>query len=438
PFRLTEFTILMEQIAKSRQDRGVIHTLTQELKKERHRYEEYFKDILFIKKLHARLFPTEFSWLKRTRVHIQYLPMDAGGGDYIDVRPYGEHRALILVVDVSGHGIPAMFGCIALKAFLSSIRIGLLPDQILTQAEKVLSETLPEEFYATAFCGIYNERDRTLHYALAACPFPFILSPLGNGQLLKGDGFALCMAGEMTRECHKTTLKEGEVLMVYTDGLIHNSYSHFEKLNNRFRVSENSGTCFKNITNLVTTVMDTAIELTPTRAFSDDIAILALGPDYPSHSNKLAKDDIFFDNVSLDWMDFVISSSSSALDMLGNYLSVLKQQAIPADVLEDILYCIREIAGNAIEWGNHYHPEFKVRISTVVLKDRIMVKIADEGSGFDVNRAFLHENNIETSQLEREKLGKRDGGFGLLLVQQKMDSLKFNDKGNVVLMTKMF
>ncbi|MBF0120591.1 MAG: SpoIIE family protein phosphatase [Desulfobacterales bacterium] len=444
PIKLEELSILISQIINHRQNLGIIKDLTKKLEKEIIKREELYKDSLFIKKIYSRLFPTNFSWLKRTRVQIKYLPISSSaGGDYLDIRPYGENKALIFVADVSGHGTPAAFGCIALKTYLSSLKSGLMPDQILYEAETALSEILPEEFYVTAFCGIYDESNRTLIYSIAGHPAPFIISPINKGRMLKEKGCALKIGLNTSRTNYKTVLDEQEVLIIYTDGLIQDEKILFNALKSITNSDTSLIKLFKDIKMLMTTILDTAVEVSPAHAFSDDIAILALSPAYPvnyiplSSNENLEEDVILFDNVSREWMDFVVSSSPYVLELLVKYLQALENQPeIPHNILEDVIYCIREIVGNAMEWGNLYMPDFKVRISTVVLEDRIMIKVADEGPGFNVRNVF--SENPEEIQINREKLGKRDGGYGIAIVRAKMDSVKFNDKGNVVIMTKKF
>ena len=71
------------------------------------------------------------------------------------------------------------------------------------------------------------------------------------------------------------------------------------------------------------------------------------------------------------------------------------------------------------------------------MPDRVMVKIADEGSGFDTHRLFDSFDPLHVSAL-RERAGKRCGGFGLAMVQARMTRVEFNQRGNVVLMVKNF
>jgi anti-sigma regulatory factor (Ser/Thr protein kinase) len=38
----------------------------------------------------------------------------------------------------------------------------------------------------------------------------------------------------------------------------------------------------------------------------------------------------------------------------------------------------------------------------------------------------------------RRRAGKRPGGYGIHIVRQLMDEVRYNEKGNVVIMTKFF
>ena len=149
------------------------------------------------------------------------------------------------------------------------------------------------------------------------------------------------------------------------------------------------------------------------------------------------KEVIDLDIVSENWVDCVVSSSRVSLDILTQYIKAIGRQPIPSDIIDDILYCIKEIAGNAVEWGNKFDKHLRVRISTVVLNDKVIVRIGDEGGGFNA-RAALEGEDVEKAQLERESQGKRDGGFGMMIVKSKVDEFSYNAKGNKAVFVKYF
>jgi CheY-like chemotaxis protein len=149
------------------------------------------------------------------------------------------------------------------------------------------------------------------------------------------------------------------------------------------------------------------------------------------------RDLVVFDRLGNEWFDFVISSSRTAVELLTRYLQALGRQPLPEAVLDDLVWCIREMAMNGIEWGNRFAPDLKVRISTLIMSDRVMVKIADEGSGFDAHHLFETFDPLTVSE-HRHAQGKRCGGFGLAMVQALMTRVEFNQRGNVVLLVKEY
>ncbi|OVE81431.1 hypothetical protein BVY04_03335 [bacterium M21] len=561
PLKLRELEVLVGRIEEQRKSRKIMAKLKVELEGEREFREESIKDRMFARRLHNHIFPKNLNWLTRSRALVRHLPMAAVGGDYVDLRPYGQDRALLIVADVSGHGTPAAFGGIALKTWFSSIPEGLTTCEIMSQANDMIFDLFPDEFFATAFCAIYDEMSRELKYCIAGHPNPFILSPNGASRLLVGDGPALGIQEKRPASCPRSAhLSDGEILFSFTDGLTHNSEELLRCLLAKLGQSTALRSDLSELQPCLRFVLDSAIEMEPLRAFSDDLSILAFGPEVSkkavpreviSGKTILVYDDdestlhlvseilqtehaevivstsalncledverdaadlvimdiqmpdvnglraladlrnvyprlpvmimsghdtdenlrlslqgnaagfakkgippdeilkavesalnfqpeserIEFDDLAGDWMDFVISSSRTSLEVLGRYLESLTHQPIPPAHLKDVIYCIKEMAGNAIEWGNLHNPELKVRISTVILPDKIMIKVVDEGAGFNAREA-LEAKDLETTQAEREQHGKREGGFGLSIVQSLMDSVTFNKRGNAVMMCK--
>lgn len=561
PIKLTELEHMLTQVEEQRRARGAIRTLNQEIASERKLREEFVQESAFVRQLHARAMPRDFSYIRRTGITLRHLPLGAVGGDFVDLRPYGQGKVLIILVDISGHGMPAAFGSVALRGWAHALEVGQSPKQILAGMEDLLTLIMPEEFLATAFCGVYDEIERELTYVLAGHPPPMVLSRAGGGRLLEGDGGALGVASETPRQVLSAPLDAREVLFAYTDGLTQYPDRLLNLLQNKRSAGGDYSGSADGVEDLMTMVIDAAVEADPYRAFSDDLVVVALGPadqavarsaapptgktvlvydddavfrefaamtlkkhgyryetrpsadawqaDIESVRPDLVISDVFmtgmrgddllrgirkaypqlpvilasarrsdevvrtclrenaagflrkpfswqellhavqaalryrpdreriaFDDVAADWMDFVLTSSPVSLELLDRYLHSLERQPIPPDIMPDLLYCIREIVGNAIEWGNLHQPDFKVRLSTIVLPDRVMVKVSDEGAGFDVRKALT--GDVLDQQEERDRLGKRDGGFGLAIVRSKMDSITFNAKGNVVVLRKTF
>ena len=101
---------------------------------------------------------------------------------------------------------------------------------------------------------------------------------------------------------------------------------------------------------------------------------------------------------------------------------------------------LMEMGQNAIEWGNRHRSEELVQVTYRVFADRVEVVIRDQGEGFDPNdlaHAASTDDPIAHMDI-REKLGLREGGFGLLISRGLVDDLRHNERGNEVTLIKRF
>jgi DNA-binding response OmpR family regulator len=134
-------------------------------------------------------------------------------------------------------------------------------------------------------------------------------------------------------------------------------------------------------------------------------------------------------------------SSGSTVEQVGrfrDFTQLLLSATLPFDDREDIRLAVHELGTNAVEWGNRSNRGKSLRMTCRLLPDRIVFEIADEGEGFvpeDVPDPTLdHAAHFERRRAE----GKRPGGYGIHTVRQLMDEVSYNEKGNVVTMSKFF
>lgn len=111
--------------------------------------------------------------------------------------------------------------------------------------------------------------------------------------------------------------------------------------------------------------------------------------------------------------------------------------------LEQVLalrQALLEMGQNAIEWGNRHQSERLVDITYRIHTDRVEIVILDQGPGFDRSK-LAHAANAEDPIAHmgiREKLGLREGGFGLLITNGMVDEMSYNEAGNEVTLIKKF
>jgi CheY-like chemotaxis protein len=136
-----------------------------------------------------------------------------------------------------------------------------------------------------------------------------------------------------------------------------------------------------------------------------------------------------------------INSEVAFLQEVNDFLMsvTLSSPFNPEQVLA-LRQALLEMGQNAIEWGNRHRSEQLVDITYRIHADRVEIVIQDQGPGFDRSKlphAASAEDPIAHMGV-REKLGLREGGFGLLITDGMVDELRYNDAGNEVTIIKKF
>ena len=105
-----------------------------------------------------------------------------------------------------------------------------------------------------------------------------------------------------------------------------------------------------------------------------------------------------------------------------------------------IRYAVLEMIENAAEWGNRRQKDLTVTIHYEIRTDSVKFVITDQGGGFDPNdlpHAATADDPLSHLPI-REKLGLRDGGFGILTARGLVDEFSYNAAGNQVTLVKQF
>ena len=101
---------------------------------------------------------------------------------------------------------------------------------------------------------------------------------------------------------------------------------------------------------------------------------------------------------------------------------------------------LMEMGQNAIEWGNQHRSEALVQITYRIHPTHVEIVVRDQGQGFDpenIAHAAAEDDPIAHMDV-REKLGLREGGFGLMISRGLVDELRHNAVGNEVTLIKRF
>ncbi len=156
-----------------------------------------------------------------------YQPAAQTGGDWWTWSELPNGKILIVIGDVTGHGVPAAIITAAAKAACDVARhvnqANLTVTTLLELMNQAIFESGQQRFHMTCFASIVDPQQRTITYANAGHNFPYLFRA-GDG---KGEFGSLMIRGnrlgdarDSRYEAKTTELAPGDVLVWYTDGLI--------------------------------------------------------------------------------------------------------------------------------------------------------------------------------------------------------------------------
>ncbi|TDT38775.1 serine phosphatase RsbU (regulator of sigma subunit) [Streptomyces sp. BK208] len=154
----------------------------------------------------------------------RYLPATHGlniGGDWYDAFRQPDGGVIVVVGDVTGHGLHAAVMMSQLRTALRAYAVdGGSPGQLLTRLHVFLHHLQPDLF-ATAVIARFHPAETTMTWAAAGHPPPVLRTPDGRVRTL--DARPGAMLGIPLRQeiaDHTVPVPPGSTLALYTDGLV--------------------------------------------------------------------------------------------------------------------------------------------------------------------------------------------------------------------------
>jgi PAS domain S-box-containing protein len=167
------------------------------------------------------LLPKTLPELPGYDVAAYYQPAREVGGDFYDFLELEDGRLGLIVGDVSGKGVPAAIVMAITRTMLhASYRLGSPePGEILEQVNNILYPDIPPNMFVTCLAALLDSSTGRLHYANAGHDLPYLRHADGVGEL-RASGMPLGLMPNMRYEQKEITLKPGESVLLYSDGLV--------------------------------------------------------------------------------------------------------------------------------------------------------------------------------------------------------------------------
>lgn len=147
------------------------------------------------------------------------------GGDFYDFIPFSDKQLGVAVGDVVGKGIPAALTMASLYTSFHEFAnyYVYLPSYVIGHVNEVLYEVTSADRFATLFYGIANLQENTFVYCNAGHPPPLLCRKSGETVNLYTGGLIVGSFDYASFEDGRVYLDEGDVVVLYSDGLIEKS-----------------------------------------------------------------------------------------------------------------------------------------------------------------------------------------------------------------------
>jgi sigma-B regulation protein RsbU (phosphoserine phosphatase) len=177
------------------------------------------------KTVQKALLPQEAPSIPGLEVAAYSRPAEFLGGDYFDFVDFGADSHGLVIADVAGHGVSASLQMASFQALTRAIiPVSGSPAEAARRIHDLFSHNINFTTFVTLFIGAFNPATRRLTYCNAGHNPPLLIHPSpGQGTLvswLTPTAPAVGLVEENQFSQHEKALQPGDLLVLYTDGVI--------------------------------------------------------------------------------------------------------------------------------------------------------------------------------------------------------------------------
>jgi len=182
---------------------------------------ELEEDMQFARKIQMSLLPGKIPDIPTFRIAYRYEPIMGVGGDFLDIHyREGMDDLGLFICDVSGHGASSAMIASMVKVSLNSWGSFVQqPAGAFVKMRELLEGKIGGNFITAFMCSV-NIRTGVVTSACAGHPPMIVLRKSGEVGLIKPRGMVILDAYESEYEEISIRLDHGDILVLYTDGVV--------------------------------------------------------------------------------------------------------------------------------------------------------------------------------------------------------------------------
>ncbi|MBI9104932.1 MAG: SpoIIE family protein phosphatase [Spirochaetales bacterium] len=359
--------------------------------------------------------------LENLNIHALFMPCENLGGDFFRIlKGISEEKLVIIIGDCTDHGIKASMDASLLTSLISP-NLNILyqdnrTDLFLSNISKEYMKMSDEDQFPTMLAMVIDINSGDVYYSNANSELPLIQKGESIEKLEKAAGMHIGYFNDPEYERKHFILQPGDRLQFFSDAI-----TELRKADNKLLgysgLKEILFQCKGHGLSIFTSLIDLLKKESGQFPLNDDTTLIQI--DYLSPK----KEQYEFQTMEL-WSE-IHKKIKKTLDELDYTF----------DEIEKIGIGIDELCINAFLHGNKSDCSKTVIIHALMDCRKVVFTVEDEGSGFDPesipdptkNLEELNQNDVEEEFTH---------GRGIWITRNFFDSVEYNDKGNIVKITK--
>ena len=327
-------------------------------------------------------------------------PAKEVGGDFYDFFLINKRTLGVVIADVSGKGVPAaLFMVISKTLIKNTVLSGKEPEAVFETVNKMLCENNNAGMFVTAFLGCLDIPTGKFTFVNAGHNLPLLRSN-GKFDWLKTQAtFVLASLEDMFFSQHEITLKPGDELFLYTDGVT--------------EAENNEKALFGNSLLLETANNNLDLPLNDfTMSINREIEKFADGAEQA--------DDITMLVLRYKGLGLTVEAKLENMDTVQDFINA-PIEGSPQKFQSQIRMVVDEIFSNIANYA--YYPNtgdvtINVAVSDEAKGKSITLKFEDSGIAFDPFSSAAPDITLPVDEREI-------GGLGLFMVKNIVDSIDY-------------
>jgi anti-sigma regulatory factor (Ser/Thr protein kinase) len=360
-----------------------------------------------------KIFP-DFPGRKEFNLAASMDPAKEVGGDFYDFFFVDDDHFAILIADVSGKGVPAALFMVTAKTLIKdNVQAGLNLAEAMSKSNQQLVEGNAQHMFVTCWIGVIELSTGKMEYVNCGHNPP-LLHAGGAGFAFVKDisGFVLGGSLKSRYKPYSLTLKEGDRLFLYTDGVTEAMNASNQQYGEK-RLEEylNAQPLTTPVDQAITGLRDSIKQFVAGADQSDDITMVAL------------RVNGFFETMKVKAIESNFSVLSSFLD------DHLKAKAVPEETISKMDIILDELFSNIVKYSGANGVSFGVYVH----EHEISLRFEYGGVLFDVTGGPDPDINAPLAE-------RKIGGLGLFMVKKLSDKFVYKviNHHNVILIDKQF